>query len=410
MALPENIQTAPDGRYSCGDGLYLQISKGGKAKSWIFRYRSLKDGRHRDMGLGSYKKVTKTAAWKKAIQAHEWLDAGDDPITKKRKNREGVQKRAEMTVNAVIWKHYKPEQLDDMEPKTQSSYAVYLRIIDKAIGKDHVGDVEASDLADKILNPIIEADGQPSHVRSVLHGIFKIAKARGYCSSNPAAKDALDPLLLRKRHRRRSVRRKGVLRKDMPRFLTTLREYRDKVRDQNRSRIMPAYIAEFVALTGSRVSEVLDATWSEMRTGEQIWLVPWEHLKNGKGPDGHQTDLARPITTSMMKILEELKQRTNRQGDDDPIFPSDDHGGCYTYKSVLDLYDHIGWEYKIHTHGFRTTLIGWGDNSPHGKPHLIQIQVDHPPPNKVDWAYSAQSDEFKDRRVMMLHYDDKPTT
>ena len=47
------VETAKDGLHSDGGNLFLQVSNGGKGRLWIFQYRSRKDGRQKNMGLGS---------------------------------------------------------------------------------------------------------------------------------------------------------------------------------------------------------------------------------------------------------------------------------------------------------------------------------------------------------------------
>ena len=47
------------GRYGDGDGLYLLVSRAG-ARSWVCRVQ--KDGKRRDIGLGSAKKVSLAVA------------------------------------------------------------------------------------------------------------------------------------------------------------------------------------------------------------------------------------------------------------------------------------------------------------------------------------------------------------
>lgn len=57
----------PRGHYVAdGDGLYLQVSKAG-SKSWVFRFK--RDGKARDMGLGSYPTVSLADARKAAQEA-----------------------------------------------------------------------------------------------------------------------------------------------------------------------------------------------------------------------------------------------------------------------------------------------------------------------------------------------------
>src|SRR5438128_309260 len=77
--------------YFCdGGGLYLQVSPS-LTKSWIFRYS--RDGRTREMGLGSVRDVSLADARVKASDARKQLIEGLDPIA----SRDGVkvQKRLE---------------------------------------------------------------------------------------------------------------------------------------------------------------------------------------------------------------------------------------------------------------------------------------------------------------------------
>lgn len=72
------------GRYGDGDGLYLVIGKRG-GKSWIVRVQ--KDGRRRDIGLGSAKKVSLKLARERAAQVREQIECGIDPVTERQKSR-----------------------------------------------------------------------------------------------------------------------------------------------------------------------------------------------------------------------------------------------------------------------------------------------------------------------------------
>src|ERR1700722_8093148 len=73
------------GMYGDGNGLYLQIARGG-SKSWIFRYRfkgyTSKAGKPlaREMGLGSFDTWTLAEARERARQQRQLLDQGVDPI------------------------------------------------------------------------------------------------------------------------------------------------------------------------------------------------------------------------------------------------------------------------------------------------------------------------------------------
>jgi hypothetical protein len=72
------------GMLADGDGLYLQVSRA-NARSWIFRY--FRNGKSREMGLGSLKAVGLAAARLKAAECRGLLADGIDPIDARRAER-----------------------------------------------------------------------------------------------------------------------------------------------------------------------------------------------------------------------------------------------------------------------------------------------------------------------------------
>lgn len=73
------------GRYGDGEGLYLVVGKSG-GKSWIVRVQ--KNGRRRDIGLGSASKVPLKLARERATQIRSQVEVGIDPVSERRKAAE----------------------------------------------------------------------------------------------------------------------------------------------------------------------------------------------------------------------------------------------------------------------------------------------------------------------------------
>jgi hypothetical protein len=65
------------GRYADGNGLYLQVARGG-TKSWLFRY--MRGGKARQMGLGPVHVVPLARARAKAMECQRGLLEGIDPL------------------------------------------------------------------------------------------------------------------------------------------------------------------------------------------------------------------------------------------------------------------------------------------------------------------------------------------
>ncbi|MCZ6664954.1 MAG: Arm DNA-binding domain-containing protein, partial [Gammaproteobacteria bacterium] len=76
------------GYYADGNGLYLQIAKGG-AKSWVYRFTL--DGKAREMGLGSVNTVELGEARDKARDCRKLIDKKIDPI--RARNEEETTRR-----------------------------------------------------------------------------------------------------------------------------------------------------------------------------------------------------------------------------------------------------------------------------------------------------------------------------
>ncbi|WP_082356310.1 Arm DNA-binding domain-containing protein [Novosphingobium sp. AAP83] len=65
------------GRYHDGDGLFLSVTSKG-ARSWICRVQ--KNGRRRDIGIDSAKKITLSQARQRAAEIRTLVEAGIDPV------------------------------------------------------------------------------------------------------------------------------------------------------------------------------------------------------------------------------------------------------------------------------------------------------------------------------------------
>ena len=81
-----------------GHSLYLQVTKGGAGKSWLYRYRAA--GRTRDAGLGSAHVVFLADARKSAQALRMMRVEGLDPIEQRRAERHARMLKA---ANAVTF-------------------------------------------------------------------------------------------------------------------------------------------------------------------------------------------------------------------------------------------------------------------------------------------------------------------
>jgi len=83
------------GFYADGDGLYLQVGKGG-ARSWIYRY--MLAGKQRDMGVGGLREGSLPEARRRVEEFRSLRSQGIDPIEARRKFRKDAKLAADRSM------------------------------------------------------------------------------------------------------------------------------------------------------------------------------------------------------------------------------------------------------------------------------------------------------------------------
>lgn len=146
-------RTSKPGYYGDGGGLWLQVAPSG-SKSWIFRFK--RDGRQREMGLGSLHTVDLARARMLARECRALLLDGKDPIEVRNAARlaDSLQRARSMSFDqcaaAYIDAHrasWKNAKHADQWTNTIQTYASPI------IGALPVADVDTT-LVVKVLSPI----------------------------------------------------------------------------------------------------------------------------------------------------------------------------------------------------------------------------------------------------------------
>src|SRR5215813_8183975 len=321
------VETAKDGLHADGGNLYLQVCNGGKGRSWIFQYKSRKDGRAKNMGLGSAKTVPLAMAREKAQAQHQLLDEGKDPLEERANEQleRDISVGAAVTVNDILDEYYEG-RIAKKSYNYRKGAKRFLKPIHESIGHMPVKMITPTVIVDKVTFgddkvPLrkLWVEKHPTAVQSQSHlnRIFSLAKARCGLATNPAAlKDNLKHLL--PDHRHKVEHRASLKFTEVGRFMDAVRRYEDRsARKTGRTNV--SLWLEFVVLTGVRISEVRLAEWSEFDLGEMVWNVPPEHRKTG-----FKTGKIRPvpITRPMLAVLEEMQRRRTDQSPDALVFPS----------------------------------------------------------------------------------------
>lgn len=377
-------RTKTPGLINDGGGLYMKVTgDGGRAKSWIFRFKL--SGKSRDMGLGSFPEISLAEAREKAADARKLTARGVDPI-EDRKTAEAGSKvitfsaalDAYVDAHAAGWKNPKSAK---RFRATCEAYAVPI------FGKRDVSKITTDDVL-KVLSPIWSMKIETaSKLRGRLEAVLDWCAVKGYRSGpNPALwRGNLKHLLpARKQVRKlKPVRHFPALPwQDVPAFVAELRK-----RDALAARAL-----EITMLCATRTAETLEAVRSE-RQGD-LWIIPGLRMKMDR-------EYRIPLSTQAAAIFDALPIL-----DDSPyMFPGHRKGRPLSNMAMLMLLQRMERRYEITVHGFRSTFRDWAAEQTSFPREIVELCLAHDIGSEVERAY-RRSDLLEKRRQLMQQWAD----
>ena len=145
---------------------------------------------------------------------------------------------------------------------------------------------------------------------------------------------------------------------------------------------------EFLILTASRTSEVLNARWAEVDLDGKTWIVPAERMKAKRA---HRVPLAP-------RCLEILQRAKYLAADSPLVFPGRTNSKPMSNMVLLSMLKRM--EVPATTHGFRSSFRDWAAETTSFPRELAEMALAHTIENKVEAAY-RRGDLFEKRRTMM---------
>ena len=361
------------GRYGDGNGLFLAVGTGGAA-SWIVRVQ--KDGKRRDIGLGSLSKVPLGVARKRAAEARAQIEVGVNPVTE-RKRAAGVPtfQAAAAIVYAAQRKAWANNKHDAQWLSTLTTYAFPIigdLTVDK-IGREHLLDV---------LAPIWLAKHETARrVRQRIGSVLDWAYVKGF-------RDTEAPL--------RAIS-KGLPRVTAARGHHSAMPYGDVAAFVARLRqreTIGRLALEAAILTAGRSGEVRGATWGEVDLEAALWTIPAERMKMGRS---HVVPLA-PAALSVLRRALAL-----RTGDAELVFPGAKRGKPLSDNTLVKVLKDMGETFTAH--GFRSAFKDWAGEVASFPNELSEAALAHAIPNKSEAAY-RRGTLLDRRRAMMAAWAD----
>lgn len=356
------------GRYGDGDGLYLVIAPRG-SKSWICRIQ--KDGKRRDIGLGSVKKVPLAMARTRAAKVRGQVEAGIDPIAERRKEV-GIPTFREAALqvfaeNKATWKNQKhrAQWLSTLEAYTFPT-----------LGGHSVAEIDGHHVRDAVISIWVEKPETARRVRQRINTVIDWAIAKGY-RTLPLPIAAMNKSL--PRVKAKAEHHKALAYAEVPSFMKRLRE-RETV-----SRLA----FQTLILTATRSGEVRGATWSEIDLKAKLWGIPAKRMKGGR-------EHVVPLTDEVVEVL--LRAATYREAHNDLVFPGVRHGKPLSDMTLTKLCRDL--EVAAVPHGFRSSFRDWVSEETEFDGAVAEMALAHTIENKVEAAY-RRGNLLEKRRSLM---------
>lgn len=374
------------GRYPDGDGLYLVIGKRG-GKSWMLRIQ--KDGRRRDIGLGSFKKVPLKLARERAQIAREQVERGIDPVAEKAKAK-GIPtfEAAARSVHAELTPSWKNPKHAAQWIATLEAYAF------PAFGNRSIAEIDAALVRDCLATIWLTRPETARRLRQRIRTVIDWAVAKG-CRDASLAMPVIDKALPRQREKKKH--HPALPHDELPVFMGELRERESKGR----------LSLEFAILTAARTSEVLEMPWTELDLEAAVWRIPADRMK---GDREHVVPLSDPAI-AIIKRMEPHKSAHNPF-----VFAGQSRAkpqsNMTLNKVVRDLH---GVELKAGRkgfidphmdgrtatpHGFRSTFRDWVAEQTNWPRELAEAALAHAVPDKAEAAYQRGTMLEKRRELM----------
>jgi len=375
------------GYLSDGGGLYLRVGPTG-AKSWVFRFRKMVDGKTKltEMGLGPLHTVTIAEARDKAmkrckeVQAYREGEVALDPLAAKRAvlAARGVASAKAMTFRACAEAYIDAQRAGWRGPANEIQWRQSLT--DYAYPVFGALPVQAVDvpLVMKVVEPIWTTKPETaSRVRGRIESVLNWATTRGFrAGENPARwRGHLENLLPSRAKVRRVKHLAALPYAKVGGFVAALR----------REHGVASRALEFIILTACRTGEVLGARWEEIDLGEGVWVIPAARMKAGRE---HRV----PLSGAALAVLARMQPSVGL------VFPGLRPGKPMGRVEPRRVLDRMG--VGVTVHGFRSTFAQWAAERT-AYPHEVrEMALAHAVGDAVVRAYQ-RSDLFDRRRRLM---------
>jgi integrase len=364
-------------------GLYVEVSKDGTSRRFLFRFVSPATHRPTEAGLGTWPTVSLADARLKAADMRSAVAKGIDPIHAKREDR--AQKREQEKASKTL-----SDALDAYTKAFESKRAPTVEL--DALVRRHVATLLPRPLAtitsDDVLISLAPTQAKlpktAARARAAVSTLFDYAVAKGmFNGANPARASVFRYLLPAAP---KSVPHRMMPFAEVPAFFARLSEA------SSPSRLCLA----FLILTAARSQEAIKATWDEIDMGSGLWVVPAERMKKRRL---HKV----PLSSQALDVLHEARDMFEAGKF---VFPGLTKGSPLNSRALQTVVQkQLREPYAVH--GFRASFSTWAHERTDVPHELIELALAHieGQGNSVVRAYN-RSDAIERRRALMQAWGD----
>jgi integrase len=298
---------------------------------------------------------------------------GENPIAERKWSREPIPtfREAAKTVHAEHKSSWRNAKHQAQWINTLKTYAF------PQLGDLPVSAIGSADVVEA-LSPIwLKKPETAKRVRQRIGTVLDWAKAKGYRDTENPVRAVLRALPKPPRAEKHHA---SLPYAELPGFLRELRS-----QDAN---VSTRLALEFLILTATRTSEVLQATWSEIDLAAKEWTVPAERMKAKR-------EFRVPLTDRALEVLKEARRLGDGAG---YVFPGQNTDKPLSQMALLMLLRRM--KLKITTHGFRSTFRDWAAEQTNFPREVCESALAHTVKNKTEAAY-LRTDQFAKRRKLM---------
>jgi integrase len=396
------------------EGLYLQITQGSQGinKSWIFRYTSpavtqtKNPGRpvRRELGLGSTKDRSLSEARIKVGDLRKLILEGIDPKDAKdnaKKNRFlAASKQITFSDAAQKCIEAKKAEWKNQKHKTQWINTINT-FVNPIIGNLPINSITTNLVIKVFEQPIKDKNNKTlgtfwnvrtetaTRTRQRIEAIIDWAKAREYFTGeNPARYEGHLSSLLPNPSKITKVKHHPAL---------PYKNIQGFIKELQTKKTTAALALEFLILTATRTSEVINATWEEFDLKLKVWTIPSDRMKAGKE---HRI----PLPGRAIEIIQSLKKDHSSTKYVFPSRVSKKGPTPMSNMALLALMKKMPKYSNYVPHGFRSTFRDWAAETTNYQNETVELALAHTIQNKTEASYRRE-DQLEKRRLLMNEWE-----